>query len=366
VPQVSLLRPGRPPIHAVAVLGHSDIAEDSGVNKVLVNVLIGDNPMGNKPLVTIMIATKDRHEDLALTVSDLLRQDYPNLELIVIDDASTPPIAPIVREYLADARIVRHERNCGQNVRRNEGSRLASGKYILSLDDDCSPVNVNAISLSVEYLEATPECAGITYFVWNGRELPAKLDNLAIGPGNCLSHLAGASMFRRDALVETAGYREMFVSGEEEQELSLQLLKRGWRFSYRPEILAHHRCSLRNRNRSSTWKRSLRNSIWTILIHYPLSRIPVEVVWKVTVGVCDAIRLKRGRQFFEALAEAIEGAGTVWKLRDPLDPLSLRRCDALRAYGVLPYGMFERPPAQRWQNFMRCAKRWRNKLRAAT
>jgi glycosyltransferase involved in cell wall biosynthesis len=322
--------------------------------------------MNSNPLVTIMIATKDRHEDLSETVRDLRRQDYPNLEMLVIDDASTPPIQTIVTQQWLEARVVRHEVSRGQCVRRNEGFTLAKGKYILHLDDDCSPAAAIAISQSVAYMEASPRCAAIAYQISIGREVPEHLDVSVATAGTCICYIGAAVFLRKAALEETAGYREFFISCAEEEELSLQLLRRGWSMSYRPEIVALHRCSPRNRNKPATWKRGLRNNIWIILIHYPLSRIPAEVLWKITVGACDAFRLKRGGLFLGALTEAIEGGAKVWKLRVPLDPLSLRRSDALRAYGVLPYGMFERPPAQRWQNFLRCAKRWRKKLSEAS
>jgi GT2 family glycosyltransferase len=319
--------------------------------------------MSKRPLVTIMIATKDRHEDLEETLRDLRRQDYPSLEMIVIDDASTPPIESIVRNHWPEARVVRHESSRGQSARRNEGFKLSSGKYILHLDDDCAPVNADGISRSVDYMESTQHCAGIAYRIWNGKQMPDTVLTSVIAPGNCLTYIGAAAFLRTAALEETSGYRESFFGYVEEKELSLQLLKRGWSLSFRPEIVAHHRYSPRNRSKPTVWKWSLRNNLWTILIHCPMSRIPVEVVWKITVGAWDAFRLRRGRLFIQALAETIKGAGTVWKLRDPLDPLSLRRYDALRAYEVLPYPMFENPPPRKWAVFKRWAGRWPSRLR---
>jgi GT2 family glycosyltransferase len=319
--------------------------------------------MNMKPLVTVMIATKDRHEDLAMTVQDLTRQDYPRLEMVVIDDGSTPAIESIVKEAWPDARIIRHDTNRGQNVRRNEGFRLAKGKYILHLDDDCSPLAANAISLSVKYMESNPHCAGIAFSIMSGKEMADNLCIFGAVAGNSVSFVGAAAFFRSKSLKETAGYRDIYFSAGEEEELSLQLLKRGWSLSYRPEIVAHHRCSPMNRNRPATWKRALRNNLWTILIHCRMSRIAVEVGWKVTLGAWDALRLQRGRLYIEALAEAFKGAGTIWKLRDPLDSLSSRRYDALRAYGVLPYEMFDSPPSMGWGIFKRWTKRWRERHR---
>jgi hypothetical protein len=224
-------------------------------------------------------------------------------------------------------------------------------------------VAADAISLSVEYMEETPKCAAIAYYIWNGRQMPDTVMSSVIEPGNCLSYIGAAAFLRSEALEETCGYREPFFGYGEEKELSLQLLRRGWTVSFRPQIVAHHRYSSVNRSKATVWKWALRNNLWTVLIHLPMPRIPVEIGWKVAVGAWDAFRLQRGTQFLEALVEAIKGAGEVWKMRDPLDPINLRRYDALRAYGILPYAMFDNPPPQNWAVLKRWARRWLNRLR---
>ena len=147
--------------------------------------------------------------------------------MLVIDDASTPPIEQIVKNHWPDARIIRHEESRGCVVRRNEGFRLANGKYILEIDDDCSLVALDAISLSVSYMEANPRFAGIAYYIWNGQQIPEKIISLAKQPGISLSFIGAAVFLQKTALEDTAGYREIFVGHGEEDELGLQLLKRG-------------------------------------------------------------------------------------------------------------------------------------------
>ena len=116
--------------------------------------------MKNKALVTVMISTRDRHEDLTVTVRDLRLQDYPNPGDACYRRCSTPPIEHIVKDHWPDALIIHSEDSRGCVVRRNEGFRLAKGKYILEIDDDCSLVAPDAISLSVSYMEANPRFAG--------------------------------------------------------------------------------------------------------------------------------------------------------------------------------------------------------------
>ena len=91
-------------------------------------------------LVSVLIATKDRPDDLRRTLHELHRQDYRHLEMIVIDDGSAATLEPIVREEWPQAVYVRHAESAGQCQRRSEGFQVAKGEYILQLDDDSSPV----------------------------------------------------------------------------------------------------------------------------------------------------------------------------------------------------------------------------------
>ena len=93
------------------------------------------------PLVSILIATKDRPDDLRRTLRELRRQVYPAIELIVIDDGSATQLQPIVNEEWPQAVFIRCEQSLGQCKRRSEGFQIAKGDYILQLDDDSHPVH---------------------------------------------------------------------------------------------------------------------------------------------------------------------------------------------------------------------------------
>ncbi len=319
--------------------------------------------MSSLPLVSIMIATKDRHEDLAFTLSDLCRQDYPALELLILDDASTPPVEPLVRKIWPEVRIVRYEQSAGQTTRRNEGFKLAHGEFILHLDDDCSPVDAGCIRRSVEIMQAESRAAAIAYYVFNGLTLPAALEKHTVAPGYCLSYTGAAGFLRKASVEQTAGYRERYFGYAEEEELGLQFLQNGMCVLFRPEMLAHHRFSNVNRNKEQSWKRALRNRLWTIVIHSPWNALPLEAGWKIGNGLWDALRLGRLRLFFAAMGEMFAGMSAALAVRDPLKPMPKLRYDALRLFGTLTREQFDDPPKRGLKDTMRWARNWPNQLR---
>lgn len=92
-----------------------------------------------QPLVTVYMPTYNRVELLQRAVNSVLKQDYRNIELIVVDDSS----ADGTHEYLAkmadkDPRFKYfiNEKNSGACVSRNKAIFAAKGEFITGLDDD--------------------------------------------------------------------------------------------------------------------------------------------------------------------------------------------------------------------------------------
>lgn len=88
-------------------------------------------------LVSVVIPTCNRSRLLARALESVQRQTYSNLEIIIVDDASSDDTAEAVRR-VSDRRIryLRHDIRRGGSAARNTGIRSAKGAYIAFLDDD--------------------------------------------------------------------------------------------------------------------------------------------------------------------------------------------------------------------------------------
>lgn len=94
----------------------------------------------SKPLVSVILPTYNRPDRLREAVDSVLNQTVDDIELIVIDDHSSPPAEEALAEVdcsgIFEMRLLRHDRNRGQNAARNTGIREATGEYVALLDDD--------------------------------------------------------------------------------------------------------------------------------------------------------------------------------------------------------------------------------------
>jgi glycosyltransferase involved in cell wall biosynthesis len=91
------------------------------------------------PLVTIAVPTFNRADRLERCLESARDQSYPDIEIVVCDNASTDCTAAIVTRVLAAhprARYVRHDANLGALANFQSGLKHASGDYFMWLADD--------------------------------------------------------------------------------------------------------------------------------------------------------------------------------------------------------------------------------------
>jgi len=91
----------------------------------------------DSPLISVVIPTYNRAHLLPRALKSVLSQSHQNLEILIVDDASTDNTAKVVRSY-DDRRIkyIEHHENRGGGASRNTGIMSATGDYIAFLDSD--------------------------------------------------------------------------------------------------------------------------------------------------------------------------------------------------------------------------------------
>ena len=106
------------------------------------------------PLVSVIMPSYNTSRYIREAIDSVLMQDYPNKELIVIDDGSTDGTADLVRSYENRLQLITQQ-NQGAAVARNAGLVAARGEYIAFIDsDDCWLPG--KLSAQVHYLQAHP------------------------------------------------------------------------------------------------------------------------------------------------------------------------------------------------------------------
>ena len=94
--------------------------------------------MNKDSLVSVIVPTHNRLSTLKRAIESVLAQDYPNIELVVVDDGSTDGTWNYLsgRAQEGPWKVARNEEPRGACCARNQAIELASGGYIANLDDD--------------------------------------------------------------------------------------------------------------------------------------------------------------------------------------------------------------------------------------
>ncbi|MFN8487845.1 MAG: glycosyltransferase family A protein [Caldilineaceae bacterium] len=115
------------------------------------------------PKVSVIIPAYNQAKYLAAAIQSMFDQTYRNLEVIVVNDASTDHTDEVMRQFAHDPRVkyLVHEKNRYAAAARNTGIRAAAGELIAFLDAD-DLVHREKLQVQVAFLEEHPTI-GLTY-----------------------------------------------------------------------------------------------------------------------------------------------------------------------------------------------------------
>ena len=195
------------------------------------------------PLVSVVIPAYKMEAFLAETLDSVLASDYPNLEVVVMDDGSPDASYAIACRYADQDTRVRAftKANGGVSTARNAAIRLARGELILPVDAD-NTIAPTFISQAVAKLLSDPDIKVVAptsdFFgektgVW--RLPPFSIHLLA--RKNIMDNCA---LYRKADWERVGGYCETILT-REDWAFWIAVLKDGGRVEVLPDILHHYR-----------------------------------------------------------------------------------------------------------------------------
>lgn len=203
------------------------------------------------PLVSILVPCYNHERYIEECLLSILKQDYDNIELIVINDGSTDSSGEKIKALAATHSFQYYEQaNQGVSAALNHALGHARGDYIVTHDSD-DVMLPGRLQLQVSYLVEHPEvgCVGgqVTYIDAQGAPLKreasrhTEIERFDFARLLALAHAVGApvAMYRREAIERAGGYDPSIRI--QDFQMTLKIASLGYRIDVLPQVLTLYR-----------------------------------------------------------------------------------------------------------------------------
>ncbi|MDB6108906.1 MAG: glycosyl transferase family 2 [Pedosphaera sp.] len=260
-------------------------------------------PLERYPKVSVVVATYEGGRTLRACLDSLERLNYPDYEVILVDDGSTDDTTRIALAH-PKMRFYRHPQNLGLSVARNTGIAAATGEIVAFTDSDCRADEDWLYYVVSDLLDS--DFSGI-----GGHNLPPPEDSSVAaavlvspgGPAHVMltdrqaEHVPGCNMaFYKWALEDIHYFDPIFRTAGDDVDLCWRLQQRGCKIGFSPA-----------------------GFVW----HYRRSTIPAYLKQQSGYGQSEALLVQKHPENFSALG------GSIWHGR---------------IYSPSKYGIIMRPP----------------------
>lgn len=249
--------------------------------------------LNENPLVSYVIATYNRPDDLAEAVQSIVDQRYRPIEILVVssstDDTSElfEPGGRFDEEWI---RYYEFEERMGVPGARNIGYERASGEILATIDDDAVLRDPGATDEVVSVFRERDDVGAVAFQSrrYDDGELirpevpePPDFETPPSEPYETTTIIGVGNALRASAFEAAGEYPEHFVYGQEEMDLSLRILDAGYDIRYLPSVVVRHKKSAKGRRPDiEERERQIENRIKLAVRNLPLRYVVfTALVW---------------------------------------------------------------------------------------
>ena len=285
--------------------------------------------INDHPLVSVIIVNWNRGDDVRVAIRTLSRSRWDRIEIIVVDNGSTDGSAEALAEQ-DGIRLIRLAENFGPAAARNLGLDSARGRYVFFLDSDAS-ITSWALRRLVERMDKDPSIGVIGCRIVNATT--REIDQWIYAEGqksysrrefDTYSFSAAGALVRAEALAKAGQFWDELFIYNEETDLSIRIIKAGYRIIYSPVAQVYHNPS--NSGRvvpAGYWFYQARNQIWIFFRYYPF---PLRWLNTVAYVFIFMIKSAANRHLAACLAGIASGLSRRRIIRDFQEKLTFQEC----------------------------------------
>jgi GT2 family glycosyltransferase len=246
-------------------------------------------PPARNPRVSVVVACYNGERTLKGCLESLERLNYPDYEVILVDDGSTDNTARIAGEH-PRTRLIKHETNLGLSVARNTGIAAATGEIVAFTDADCRPDEDWLHFLVSDLLDGGfGAIGGHNFLPRDDSSVAAAVLVSPGGPAHVMltdreaEHVPGCNLaVYKWALAEAGGFDPIFRKAGDDVDICWRLQERGLKIRFSPA-----------------------GFVW----HYRRSTVRAYLRQQEGYGAAEALLVRKHPEYFNLLG------GSIWQGR---------------------------------------------------
>ncbi len=211
-----------------------------------------DKTLKKYPWVTIIIPAHNEEKNIYTTIRNVLKIDYPNYKVIIIDDGSKDNTIKEIRRAIKGAnipiKVIRNKKNKGKAASMNKALRMIDTPFFITLDADSYPKKDSVKLLMKKMLSNDVVAVTSSILIANPKNFIAKLQwveyFLMMLTTKILSSIHAQyvtpgplTLFRTDVVKKIGGFDEKNLT--EDQELAYRLQSKGYKITYEKHSIVY-------------------------------------------------------------------------------------------------------------------------------
>lgn len=277
----------------------------------------------SKPLISVVILTYRRRENLIRVLESVRAQAYEPREVIVVDNASGDGAVEFLKAEFPEVIVVSLPENIGC-AGRNRGVAAAQGDIVVTIDNDVyfdSPFELQKVRNAFDH---SPEVTCIVFKVLEGDTGKVHLRDWC-HPRSYWDYSdaefetcfipEGASAFRRDSFQKIGGYYEPLWIGCEGWDLALRMIDAGMKIEYHPEVRVRHAMSQETRSSGRNFYFYTRNYFWIAFKDYSGLRRWRYLAYHWGMMAFFSLRAGHPGKFFLGVRDGVAGLRKLQRTR---------------------------------------------------
>ena len=188
------------------------------------------------PLISLILLTMNRKDILECCLRSISRLTFPDMEIIVVDNASSDGTGDMVRSLFPGVRYFYFSNNLGVPGGRNYGVRISTGEYCVFLDDDAVFEDNDALARVVSYFRSDIQLGCVAFRIVQPSDgceeykcIPRVDKKILHEDYECSYFAGGGCVVRRNLFLELGMFWETLFFIGEELDFSYRLVNQGYK-----------------------------------------------------------------------------------------------------------------------------------------